>query len=425
MHPAPLVDRQTLELLRRRLAWGLLGLEQPATDLIVALQHFSFRWSQSQPPPALHEWQRRVLSSWRQAPKACQGIALEPVLEVLVRSLQLEDDSSLDGWFTPALFQLARNEVEPQDLKPVLRHSWQQLSQGVARLRQGLGPFSSEGEQSLRAVLAALQQIQYYFQSPDVKYLEEAGWRWTAAINEWDLVANLCLTGLQPASSCIYWGQLLDHLSLEEELQALAQGQLSEWFENWATDLVHTVAPYLMQILGVEPALESLGMRMLRWQKLLPGWTQEVAPQWAEFVQAIPPLTEERQDSHIFRWLEPEISIEEGFVRRNPWRAWLRQASQIPPRGPAADDARRLEKRLRLGRLLCTLVEPSFTRCAVEFPEVQWIQEAGDWVGAWLEGYDPLSESAAQRVEQRLAQLERLILRDFPVANRNAASEKA
>ena len=89
MHPPPVVDSTILELLRRRLAWGLLGLEQPAVDLIVALHHFSFRWSQSQPPPALADWQQRMVQNWRQNVRSSEGIALDPVMEMLGQSLKL------------------------------------------------------------------------------------------------------------------------------------------------------------------------------------------------------------------------------------------------------------------------------------------------------------------------------------------------
>lgn len=425
MHPAPLVDPQTLELLRRRLIWGILQLEQPATDLHVSLQHFTFRWTQSQPPPALREWQKQLLQIWRRRPRACQAIALEPVLEVLVQSLRLEDDSSLDGWFTPTLFGLARHQVGTDELKPVLRFSWQQLSQGVARLRQGMGPFSSEGEQALRAVLACLQQIQYYFQSPEVGYLEEAGRRWNIALEEWNQVANLCLTGLQPATGTIYWGKLLEALEPEEDIRAEVEDSLTRWFEEWSADLVHSLGPYLAQILGAEPALESLARALLRWQALTPDWQAEVAQAWSGFLQALPPGPESSEVVPYFRWLEPDLAIEESFVRRNPWRAWLRQASQIPPRGPAAEEARRLKARLELSRLLAQLVRPSFLRHQVEFPERVWLEEAADWLGAWLEGYDPLSQAASTRVDRRLTELERVLLRDFPVPERNTAPSKA
>ena len=158
MHPPPVVDSTILELLRRRLAWGLLGLDQPAGDLIVTLHHFVFRWTQSQPPPALSEWQRRLVQVWRQNPRASANLALDPVMETLGQSLRLDSGRNLDGWFSPTLFELARNRVQADELKPTLRESWQRLSLGVQSLRQGLGPFSNEGESALRAFLQCLQQ---------------------------------------------------------------------------------------------------------------------------------------------------------------------------------------------------------------------------------------------------------------------------
>jgi hypothetical protein len=419
MHPPPVVDVDTLELLRRRLAWGLLGLEQPAHDLVVALQHFAYRWSTSQPPPALLDWQLRLLECWRNQPQACPEATQNPVLDTLVQSLRREDGSSLDAWFSPTLFELARQRVQSEDLKPVLRHSWQQLSLGVQRLRQGAGAFSSEGESALRSVLQALQQLQHYFQNPNVNYLEEASWRWTEAIQEWNHVANLCLSGLQPATACIHWGQLAD--SLAE--WAPNSPPFSQWFQDWSCDFVHTLAPYQHQILGLEPAVQQMGLALLRWQKLLPGWQAEVGPQWASFVQSLPSSSEGPPPVHLFRWLEPERRIEEKFVRQNPWRSWLKKASLGPPTAASKKEGERLQDRLRLGRLLTTLVQDSFAGRGLAFPEHDWAHEAGEWLASWLEGYDPLALPAVELLEERFGQMEQLLLRDFPVPGRTTSTK--
>lgn len=416
MHPPPVVDEATLELLRRRLAWGLLGLDQPANDLLVALQHFAYRWGASQPPPPLAAWQSRLLAQWRQGEDLPEATR-DPVLETLVQSLRLEDGSSLDGWFSPALFDLARRSVQPADLKPWLRFSWQQLSQGVQRLRSGPGPFAAEGESVLRAVLQALQQLQHYFSSPDVRYLEEAGWRWSEALEEWDGTANLCLSGLQPATSAIHWGRLSDCLGAE------GATEICGWFQGWACDFVHTLAPYQHQILGLEPGIHRFGMALLRWQKLLPGWQDEVAPQWTEFLESLPPPHDEPPAAHLFRWLEPDREIEEAFVERNPWRAWVKKASLGPPTGQSKKEGQRLAERLRLGRLFTTLVNDLFLRQGVPFPEHNFAQEAGEWVASWLEGYDPISPGAVAMLEGRFAELEKVLLRDFPVLDPSSLSK--
>ncbi|MBT9586820.1 hypothetical protein IV102_25980 [bacterium] len=421
MHSPPVVDANTLELLRRRLAWGLLGLEQPANDLVVALQHFAYRWNNSQPPPTLLEWQSQLLESWRQRPQACAEARLDPVLETMVTSLRLEHGQSLDGWFSPVLFELARNQVEQADLKPVLRHSWQQLSLGVQRLRQGAGAFSSEGEGALRGVLQALQQVQLYFQNPDVKYLEEAGWRWSEAIEEWNGVANLCLSGLQPATAAIQWGKLAEILPLDEAQRARIQRTLAQWFQGWSCDFVHTLAPYQHQILGMEPAVHDMGMALLRWQKLLPGWQSEVGPTWAKFLATLPASSEGPPAVHIFRWLEPQVPIEERFLQRNPWRGWLKKAGLGPPTGVSKKEGERLQDRLRLGRLFSTLVQDCFVSQGVPFPEHSWAHEAGEWLASWLEGYDPLAIGAISLLEERFGQMEQLLLRDFPVPGRTTS----
>ncbi|MBS2035311.1 hypothetical protein JST97_10000 [bacterium] len=418
MHPPPVVDLTILENLRRRLAWGLLGLEQPAGDLIISLHHFLFRWTQSQPPPAMQDWQQRVVQQWRRNPRAAEGLALDPVLEALGQSLRLEGGSSLDSWFSPTLFDLARNRVTAEALKPTLRDSWQRLSLGVQSLRQGLGPFSIEGESALRAFLQCLQQLQSYFNSPDVSYLEEAGWRWSQALEEWEQVANLCLTGLQPATSAIQWGRLSESLTLGAELAHQAQQSLLLWFQDCACDFVYTLAPYQAQILGLEPAVEALGMAMLRWQKLLPGWQQEVGPAWANFQSALPACPQEIKNVHTFRWLDPEAVITKQFLQQNLWRGWLSKAATGPPAGSAKKEGERLQRQLRLGRLLTTLVQVQFERHGLAFPEYQWAQEAGEWLAAWLEGYDPISQPVVKLLEQRFEQLEGLLLRDFPVLNR-------
>lgn len=418
MHPPPVVDSTILEVLRRRLAFGLLGLEQPAADLIISLHHFVFRWTQSQPPPAMADWQQRIVVQWRQNPRAGESLALDPVLETLGASLRLEGGASLDGWFSPVLFDLARNRVSPDHLKPTLRDSWQRLSLGVQSLRQGLGPFSTEGESALRAFLQCLQQLQSYFQSPDVNYLEEAGWRWTQALEEWEQVANLCLSGLQPATAAIQWGRLAEALSLDAQHAHQCQQSLMRWFQDCACDFVYTLAPYQGQILGLEPAVQTLGMAMLRWQKLLPGWHQEVGPAWAEFQEILPACPQEFKNVHIFRWLEPEAQITKEFLLQSPWRNWLFKAATGPPAGTSKKEGERLQKQLRLGRLFTTLVEVQYERHGLAFPEHQWAHEAGEWLSAWLEGYDPLSEPVARLLETRFEQLEGLLLRDFPVLNR-------
>ena len=418
MHPPPVVDSTILEVLRRRLAFGLLGLEQPAADLIISLHHFVFRWTQSQPPPTMADWQQRIVVQWRQTPRAGERLALDPVLETLGASLRLEGGASLDGWFSPVLFDLARNRVSADHLKPTLRDSWQRLSLGVQSLRQGLGPFSTEGESALRAFLQCLQQLQSYFQSPDVNYLEEAGWRWTQALEEWEQVANLCLSGLQPATAAIQWGRLAEALSLDAQHAHQCQQSLMRWFQDCACDFVYTLAPYQGQILGLEPAVQSLGMALLRWQKLLPGWQQEVGPAWAEFQEILPACPQEFKNIHIFRWLEPEAQITREFLMQSPWRSWLFKAATGPPAGTSKKEGERLQKQLRLGRLFTTLVEVQYERHGLAFPEHQWAHEAGEWLSAWLEGYDPLSEPVARLLETRFEQLEGLLLRDFPVLNR-------
>ncbi len=418
MHPPPVVDATILELLRRRLAWGLLGLEQPAGDLIISLHHFVFRWTQSQPPPPLTEWQRRLVQQWRQNPQAAELVTLDPVMETLGQSLKLDSQRSLDGWFSPVLFELARNRVQADELKPTLRESWQRLSLGVQSLRQGLGPFSNEGESALRSFLQCLQQLQSYFQHPDVNYLEEAGWRWSQALEEWEQVASLCMTGLQPATAALQWGLLAESMGLDAELAHQIQQNLLLWFQDWACDFVYTLAPYQGQILGLEPAVQSLGMALLRWQKLLPGWQQEVAPAWADFQAALPLCPQEIKAVHIFRWLEPDLPITAEFLLQNPWRNWLAKAVTGPPAGTARKEGERLQTQLRLGRLLTTLVQVQYQRLEVEFPEYQWAHEAGEWLAAWLEGYDPLSSAVARLLEQRFEQLEGLLLRDFPVLAR-------
>lgn len=419
MHPPPVVDSTILEVLRRRLAWGLLGLEQPDSDLVINLHHFVFRWSQSQPPPSLTDWQRRLVQQWRLNPRAGDNLALDPVLEMLGQSLKLDSGRSLDGWFSPVLFELARNRVGAEELKPTLRESWQRLSLGVQSLRQGLGPFSTEGESALRAFLQCLQQLQSYFQHPDVNYLEEAGWRWSQALEEWEQVANLCMTGLQPATAALQWGTLAEALPLDAELAHQIQHSLLLWFQDWACDFVYSLAPYQGQILGLEPAVQTLGMAMLRWQKLLPGWQQEVGPAWSDFQACLPACPPEVKSVHVFRWLEPDAEITRDFVRQNPWRNWLFKATTGPPAGTARKEGERLQSQLRLGRLLTTLVQVQYQRHEVEFPEYQWAHEAGEWLAAWLEGYDPLSGPVVRLLEQRFEQLETLLLRDFPVLDRN------
>ena len=418
MHPPPVVDSTILELLRRRLAWGLLGLDQPAGDLIVTLHHFVFRWTQSQPPPALSEWQRRLVQVWRQNPRASANLALDPVMETLGQSLRLDSGRNLDGWFSPTLFELARNRVQADELKPTLRESWQRLSLGVQSLRQGLGPFSNEGESALRAFLQCLQQLQSYFQHPDASHLEEAGWRWSEALEEWERVANLCMTGLQPATAALQWGKLAEAMPLDAELAHQVQQSLLIWFQDWACDFVYCLAPYQGQILGLEPAVQTLGMAMLRWQKLLPGWPQEVGPAWTDFQSSLPPCPSEMKSVHIFRWLEPDAEITRDFLLQNPWRSWLFKAATGPPAGSAKKEGERLQRQLRLGRLLTTLVQVQFRRHEVEFPEYQWAHEAGEWLAAWLAGYDPLNEPVVRLLEQRFDQLEALLLRDFPVLER-------
>ncbi|MBN9416113.1 hypothetical protein ABS71_06255 [bacterium SCN 62-11] len=418
MHPPPVVDPTILELLRRRLAWGLLGLEQPAGDLITSLHHFVFRWTHSQPPPAMSEWQRRLVQQWRQNPRSAENLALDPVMEMLGQSLRLDSGRSLDGWFSPVLFELARNRVGAEELKPTLRDSWQRLSLGVQTLRQGLGPFSTEGEGALRTFLQCLQQLQSYFQHPDVNYLEEAGWRWGQALEEWEQVANLCMTGLQPATAALQWGILAEAMALDAEFAHQIQHSLLIWFQDWACDFVYTLAPYQGQILGMEPAVQTLGMAMLRWQKLLPGWQQEVAPAWSDFQSALPPCPQEIKAVHIFRWLEPEGEITREFLLQNPWRSWLSKATTGPPAGTSKKEGERLQRQLRLGRLLTTLVQVQYQRHGVDFPEYQWAHEAGEWLAAWLEGYDPLNSALAGLLEQRFGQLEGLLLRDFPVLDR-------
>lgn len=419
MHPPPVVDSTILQLLRRRLAWGLLGLEQPVGDLIVSLHHFNFRWSHSQPPPALAPWQQRLIQNWRQNVRS-EGLALDPVMETLGQSLKLDSGRCLDGWFSPTLFELAGNRVQADQLKPVLKDSWQRLSLGVQILRQGLGPFSNEGESALRAFLQCLQQLQSYFQHLDANHLEEAGWRWSQALEEWEQVANLCMSGLQPATAAIQWGQLAEAMPLDLEHSREVQETLLVWFQGWACDFVYTLAPYQYQILGLEPAVQALGMALLRWQKLLPGWQQEVAPAWAAFQSALPACPQELKSAHIFRWLEPERPITREFVLQNPWRNWLCKATTGPPSGTAKKEGERLQQQLRLGRLLTTLVQAQYQRLEVDFPELQWANDAGEWLSAWLEGYDPLNSAVAQLLEQRFEQLEGLLLRDFPVLDRTS-----
>lgn len=414
-------------MLRRRLAWGLLGLEQPIGDLITTLQHFRYRWSQSQPPPRPNDWQKRCLASWREQP---QVIGNDPVLDALISSLRMENGRSLAAWLGPTLFELARNRVAPEQVKAQLKYCWEQISQGVQRLRQGfptwkggqeapgLGAFSAEGEATLRRILQALQPLQSHFQSPSAQYLEETGWRWAEALDEWDQVVHLCLCGLQPATSVLQWGLLLESLEWEPQLQAEGRQALCQWFQAWSCDLVYSLGPYQAQILGMEPVVEQLGLGLLRWQKLLPDWQREVAPCWSEFQQAIPEHCVETEKTLLFRWLEPEPPIRSDFVKRNPWRAWLKQAVQVPPRGALQQEARRLQQRLRLGRLFTTLVEPAFLCHSLAFPEQQWALDANDWLGVWLEGYEPLSEPVAALVEQRIGQVEQLLLRDFPVLDR-------
>lgn len=418
MHQPPAVNDSVLELLRARLAWGMLGLEQPPGDLLLSLHHFAFQWGASQPPPPLQPWQTQVLQEWRQHHSQLANLSHHPVLDTLVQCLRMEDGQSLDGWFHPTLFRLARHEVSQADLKPALRACWQQISLGVQRLRQGAGPFSQEGEGVLRATLQALQQLQTYFQNPDVRYLDEAGWRWCEALREWDQVANLCLSGLQPATSAIYWGQLLEGLPPGELDPELLNDHLIRWFQNWSCDFVYCVAPYQHQILGLEKTVTQFGMALLRWQKLLPGWQGEVGPAWATFLDELPARQEDPPVTHIFRWIQPDRPIQKEFVALNPWRSWLKKASLGPPGGASKREGERLQTRMRLSRLLTTLVQDSFRRHQKDFPELAFAQDAGEWVAAWLEGYDPLTGSTVSLVEQRLTELEATLLRDFPVPDR-------
>lgn len=418
MHQPPAVNIEFLELLRARLAWGILGLDQPPSDLLLSLHHFAYRWGASQPPPRLQSWQTQILQDWRQQHSHLANLSHHPVLETLVQALRMEDGQSLDGWFHPTLFRLARHEVSQADLKPTLRSCWQQISLGVQRLRQGAGPFSQEGEGVLRAALQALQQLQTYFQNPDVRYLDEAGWRWSEALREWDQVANLCLSGLQPATSAIYWGQLLEGLPVGELAQEELDDHLIGWFQDWSCDFVYTLAPYLSQILGLEQAVTQFGMALLRWQKLLPGWREEVAPAWAAFLDELPGRQEDPPVTHIFRWLQPERPIQKEFVALNPWRSWLKKASLGPPGGASKKEGERLQSRMRLSRLLTVLTQESFRRHQRDFPELAFAHDAGEWLAAWLEGYDPLAAPTVGMVEQRLTELEQTLLRDFPVPER-------
>ena len=416
--------------MRRRLAFGMLGLEQPSSDLFTAANHFAYRWSQSGPPPAPVEWQQQCLDWWRHNPR---HLPLHPVVDALVSGLRLEDGHSLDNWLPNQLFELARSPQHADLMKPQLKYAWQQISQGVQRLRQGIpswqggqpepgiGPFSAEGEAVLRRMLQALQPLQSYFAGPSSQFLEETSRRWSEASQEWDEVVHCCLTGLQPATSALLWGQWLEQMPAPQSLTQPGQTALGRWFLEWSCDLVHSLCPYQAQILGLEPALEQLGLAMLRWQKLLPGWRQEVAECWDKFLDAVPGIPASRGEVSIFRWLSPDIPLEAHWVQRNPWRAWLRLAADIPPRGPAQQDALRLQQRLRMSRLFTTLVQPAFLSRELEFPEYAWAHEASDWLNSWLEGYEPLSSPLVELISSRIGQLETLLLRDFPVSGRTVS----
>lgn len=434
MHPAPHVDSRVLKAFRLRLSWGVLGLEQPSGDLPLALHHFAHRWSHPRQLPELSDWQLELLHSWRRNPSL--PLAPEPVLQQMVECLRMEDESSLELWFPQMLFELARGRLRPEDIKPRLRYSWERLSQGVQRLRQGLpvtggeaalglGGYSSEAESVLRRALSAMQQLQHYFSSPTAEHLEEAGWRWSAMLEEWDQVAHLCLTGLQPAYSSMHWGNLLEWVPLEGDTRQQARDDLLTWFQDWSLDFAYTLAPYQSLILGLEPALERLGLALLRWQKLLPGWPEEVAQEWSLLQQSLPPVAETPVAPSVFRWLDPQSDIDPSFVSRNPWRAWLKQARQIPPRGPIAKDAQRLHDRLRMTRLLTTLTQDTFQRLQQPFPEQAWVNEAPDWLSGWLEGYEPLSEPVAAHIERRIGELEQQLLREFHPADRSLPAQKA
>jgi hypothetical protein len=430
VHQPPVVDALTLEVMRRRLAFGLLGLEQPSSDLYAAANHFAYRWSHSLPPPPPQPWQQNCLDWWRHHPRSCN---LHPVVDALISGLRLEDGTSLDKWLPEQLFELARSSSHQEVMKPHLKFAWQQISQGVQRLRQGtpswqggqpesgIGAFSAEGEAALRRLLQALQPLQGYFSAPSASLLEETSRRWTQASQDWDEVVHCCLTGLQPVSSAILWGQWLEQMPAPAALLQAGQNALTRWFLEWSCDLVHSLCPYQAQILGLEPALEQLGLAMLRWQKLLPGWHQEVTNCWNHFLDAVPGIPASRGESAMFRWLSPDLAMEARWVGRNPWRAWLKLAADVPPRGPAQQDALRLQQRLRLSRLFTTLVEPAFSIHQVEFPEHAWAHEASDWLHAWLDGYDPLSPPLVELISKRIGQLEQLLLRDFPVSGRTVS----
>jgi hypothetical protein len=375
VHPPPRVDSGTLKLFRRRLAWGLLGLAQPPEDLPLALQDFAERWGGNQPTPAPLPWQAQLLSAWRSQPRALRSAPTDPVVETMVACLALEDDTSLNDFFQPALLRLAREGVASfEELKPTLRYAWGQISLAMQRLRPGLGSYSHEAEGALSKILMAMQHVNDYGRVHSLASLQEAGWRWAEAMDEWDRLAAMILTGMQPVSSPLLWSVLIGNLQCDTQG---ALGALSDWFAGWAMDLAHVVAPYLTDF--VHPrnqdlcaALETFGLALMAWQKVLPGWERELMIEWNAFREALPTVPQTRTGRAAgFRWLAPQRSPEQESLEHGLWRQWL---------GGSAEAGHTLQRALPLARLVVLLAEPSFRACSEPFPEADIVHSSGLWL---------------------------------------------
>ncbi len=390
MHPPPLVDPQTGELFRRRLAWGLLGLQQPQQDLPLALQAFVHRWTSSRLPPGAAGWQAQLLDTWRSQPRALRDVALDPVLETLIGSLAVAEDLSLNDYFKPALFDLARYQAAAiEEVKPVLRLAWQQISLGMQRLRPGLGTYSHEAAGVLAKILQALQHLNDYFQTQELASLQEAGWRWSEALQEFDRLACLMLTGMQPVSSPLLWGVLFRRFSQADPTP------LGAWFAGWAMDLAHVLAPYLGS-LGEEryaafgEGVERFARALLSWQKLTPGWEDEVMTEWGTWLRTLPTPAPYPSRPTGFRWIAPEGQPAAADMAGGLWRRWVR--------GSASARAM-LEKNWHLAQLVTGLAEPALAQAAVPFPEKQQVARAADWLregnreaaAEWLADWEDLA----------------------------------
>lgn len=376
MHSPPVVDPQTLQLFRKRLAWGLLGLPQPPQDLALALKEFAERWSTSRPPPPVEPWQAYLLDRWRSHPRALRDVAaLDPVLETMVQALAYRDGESLNDSFRPLLTQLARSPLQAdtaEAYRPVLKAAWQQISLAMQRLRPGLGSYSHEAQLTLSKFLAAMQNLNDYFRHGERASLQEASWRFAESLDEWDRLATLMLTGLQPVSSALLWGLLLDALGPHEP----SQQALSTWFADWAMDLAHVLAPYLASFSHsrsspLAKALEDFGRSLLGWHKLLPGWHQDVMPAWHRLLNSFPEPLPYGSPPEGFRWLEPHRMPSRRELSRGLWSRWQNRS---------ADAELGLERVWPLARLLVLLADPSFRRFEVPFPEAEIIHQAGGWL---------------------------------------------